>query len=145
MDTLSQIYDILQNGIKFEKANTAKIDFVNAMLKNNNLATIPEEYQKFLMETNGAILPPYEFYGTDIMDRKGYNYKFPNLIEANMPLIKNKNPLIEGRVIIGSVFFDVIIFDEIDKKFKIVNRINFEIIKTFEKFKHLLEYVKETI
>ena len=145
MDILSQICDMVQNTVKFSGTTSPKIDFVNAMLKNNNLATIPEEYQEFLKKTNGLIAPPYEFYGTDTVDRKEYNYKFPNIIDANKPLLKNNNPLIENRVVIGTVFFDMIIFDGLDKKFKIVNRVNFEIIKSFEKFKHLLEYVTETI
>lgn len=145
LEKLSQFKNKIHNIVTFDAANGAKIDFTNAMLKNNNLAIIPAEYQEFLKETNGLILPPYEFYGTEIVNRTEYNYRFPNIIEINIPLVKNKNPLIEKRVIIGSVFFDIIIFDEFDKKFKIINRVNFEIIETFENFKQLFEYVSKTI
>ncbi len=144
-EKLSQFKKKIPNIVRFDAANSAKIDFTNAMLKNNNLAVIPAEYQEFLKETNGLILPPYEFYGTEITNRIEYNYRFPNIIEINIPLVKNKNPLIEKRVIIGSVFFDIIVFDEFDKKFKIINRVNFEIIETFENFKQLFEYVSKTI
>ena len=144
-EKLSKLTDMVANSVKFDGANSAKIDFTNAMLKNNNLAIIPFEYQEFLKETNGLILPPYEFYGTEVFNRTEYNYKFPNIIDVNIPLIKDKNPLIENRVILGSVFFDIIIFDDMDKKFKIVNRINFEIIEIFENFNQLLEYVNNTI
>ncbi len=144
-EIISKLESKVPNARKFDGATKAKIDFANAMLKNNNLANISNEYQEFLMETDGMILPPYEFYGTEVINRPEYNYKFPNLIEANIDLVKDKNPLIENRVIIGNVFFDIIIFDEIDKKFKILNRVNFEIIETFENFKQLLEYVIKTV
>ena len=142
---LSLFENKVPNSVRFDGTNSAKIDFTNAMLKNNNLASIPSEYQEFLKETNGLILTPYEFYGTEAVSRNEYNYKFPNIIDINITLVKNKNPLIEKRVIIGSVFFDIIIFDDTDKKFKIVNRVNFEIIEVFENFTQLLEYVKNTI
>ena len=144
-EKLLQLENMVPNSLKFSGASIAKIDFTNAMLKNNNLSEIPSEYQEFLKETNGLLLPPYEFYGTEVIDRKEYNYKYPNLIDINIPLVKNKNPLIENRIIIGSVFFDVIIFDAIDKKFKIINRVNFEIIESFDNFKQLFEYVNDTI
>ena len=144
-EKLSQFERIVPNCLKFNGASIAKIDFTNAMLKNNNLSEIPVEYQEFLKETNGFLLPPYEFYGTEVIERKEYNYKYPNIVDINIPFVKNKNPLIEKRLVIGSVFFDIIIFDEIDKKFKIINRVNFEIIESFENFKQLLEYVNDTI
>ena len=144
-EELSYLEKMVSNSVRFDVANISQIDFTNAMLKNNELSALPTEYQEFLMESDGLILPPYEFYGTKIIERMEYNYKFPSIIEVNMPLVKNKNPLIKNRVIIGSMFFDVIIFDETDKKFKILSRINFETVKTFEKFKQLLEYIKETL
>lgn len=142
---ISQLESIIKNSIHFSGASAAKIDFTNAMLKNNNLAHLPVEYQEFLKITNGLILPPYEFYGTEIIERPEYNYRFPNVIEANIPLVKNKNLLIEKRVIVGTVFFDIIVFDEMDLKFKIINRVNFEVIKTFEDFEKLLEYIEMTV
>ncbi len=144
-EEITILENMVPNAVRFDNANISQIDFTNAMLKNNNLSPIPPEYQEFLKESDGLILPPYEFYGTKVFERTKYNYKFPNVVDVNMPLVKSGNPLINNRVIIGSMFFDIIIFDEDDKKFKILNRINFETIKVFEKFKQLLEYIKETI
>ena len=144
-EIISLLKKKISNSVTFDGASVAKIDFTNAMLKNNKLSDLPEEYQKFLMETNGFIVPPFEFYGTEIFDRNDFNYRFPNVVEVNLPLVKNQNPLIEQRVIIGSVFFDMIIFDGIDRKFKIMNRVNFETIKTFESFEKVLEYLQENL
>lgn len=133
----------IENIITFQKAEIAKIDFVNAMLKNDNFSEIPSDYKNFLMFTNGLIMPPVELYGTENVERAKYNYKFPNIIEVNKIFIDNKNPLIKNRLMLGTFAFDILIFDGNDNLYKILNRFNFETIETFKSFNELFDYISE--
>ncbi len=130
-----------ENVITFAKAEKSKIDFVNAMLKNDNFATIPFEYENFLLLSNGLIIPPIELYGSEDIERKEYNYKFPSIIEANKIFIQNKNPLMKNRVMLGTFIFDIIVFDGNDNFYKILNRFNFDTIETFKSFNELFDYI----
>lgn len=133
----------IENIITFQKAEIAKIDFVNAMLKNDNFSEIPSDYKNFLMFTNGLIMPPVELYGTENVERAKYNYKFPNIIEVNKIFIDNKNPLMKNRLMLGTFAFDILIFDGNDNLYKILNRFNFETIETFKSFNELFDYISE--
>lgn len=140
-NNISKIKELIENTITFEKAEKAKIDFINAMLKNNEFSIIPYEYEQFLVLSNGLIALPCELYGTETINRQEYNYKFPNIIDANKVFIENKNPLMKNRVMLGTIAFDIIIFDANDNKFKILNRFNFETIETFSSFNNILDYI----
>ena len=47
-EIISKLESRVPNARKFDGATKAKIDFANAMLKNNNLANISNEYQEFV-------------------------------------------------------------------------------------------------
>ena len=136
-EKVKKLKSLVKNSVVFDGAKPAKLDFTNA--------TLPPEYIEFLKITNGMIIPPYEFYGSEVIDRKDYNYKYPSIMEINKTFVQNKNPLIENRIVIGNVFFDTIIYDKFDNNYKIVNRINFEIIKSFSSFSNLLDYIIESM
>lgn len=144
-EKVKKLKSLVKNSVVFDGAKPAKLDFTNAMLTNSKNATLPPEYIEFLKITNGMIIPPYEFYGSEVIDRKDYNYKYPSIMEINKTFVQNKNPLIENRIVIGNVFFDTIIYDKFDNNYKIVNRINFEIIKSFSSFSNLLDYIIESM
>ena len=141
----SSLMNKFKNVVLFEPTTQSKIDFANAMLTNNNIQKIPSDYSDFLKVHNGLIIPPFELYGTDVIHRNNYNYKFPNLFDINSLFIKNKNPLIENRIVVGSIGFDIILYDYIDSKYKIVNRLNFEIIEQFDTSDNLFDYVINTL
>lgn len=108
----------------FAGATDSRIDFANAMLKNEGFAPLPRDYAEFLMETNGMIAPGVEFYGTDEIGRAKERYKFPNILGANMALAKGGNPLIKGSVLVGNAFLYAIIYDPADGTYRIASRLS---------------------
>ena len=133
----------ITNVKEFAPTNDAKIDFVDAMLKNGEFATLPEDYKEFLKITNGIIAQPYEFYGTENINRIENNYKFPNVVEVNNLFKETTNPLMKNRVVLGEKFFDIFVYDNYDNLYKILNRLNLSIIKIFKNFEEVLDNILE--
>ena len=126
----------------------SKIDFSSAMLDNAGGTNIPNDYAEFLEKTNGMIAVPFEFYGTEIQKRNECMpaYNFPNIVDVNQPFFKdNKNLLMKKRIVVGQTLCDLIIFDGNDKKYKLLQRINFKTICEFNKFDDVIEYVKNSL
>ena len=141
-DKISKIMRKCRRAVLFDGVVKAKVDFAGAMLKNAGGTEVPADYVEFLEKSNGMIEAPYEFYGTEVHKRNAAMYNFPNIVDANMDLLKDgKNPFVLRRIIIGQSYFDLIIFDEVDAKYKIVNRLNFSVVKEFKSFEMLLDFV----
>ncbi|MDR2098993.1 MAG: YrhA family protein [Rickettsiales bacterium] len=128
----------------FPGAKISEIDFISAMLKNDGFAPLPSGYSDFLQATNGMAAGAAELYGTEVHARP-QNYKFPNLIEANKPFSENKNPLMRGRVLLGSAGLDIIIFDAEDGTYKIASRLSFDTLGSFGTLEALLTRLLETL
>lgn len=145
-DKISKIRLKAKNFVMFDKGTTAKIDFAGAMLKNAGGVEIPLDYVEFLKNTNGMIAVPFEFFGTDVMERKERLYKFPNIVDINMDFLKNNRiTLMRGRIVVGHVYFDMIIFDGNDGKYKLVARNNFATVRVFKDFEEVLGYVEQSL
>ena len=135
-----------KNFVEFVGVNRAKVDFAGAMLKNAMGVSIPNDYAEFLQKTDGMIATPFEFFGTSEHDRKMQMYKFPNIVDFNMVFLKgDKIPSMRKRIVVGQVYFDMIIFDGNDGKYKLVARNNFASIRIFNGFEDVLGYVAQSL
>ena len=130
-----------KGSVFFPGATDSKIDFTNAMLKNEGLATLPYDYAMFLKETNGMIAPDTEFYGTDEIVRSGRNYKFPNLAFVNKELAMEGNPLIKGSVLVGNSSLSAIVFDAEAGAYRITNRLSFATVHMCADMAEVLRYL----
>ncbi|MDR1476585.1 MAG: hypothetical protein LBI17_00460 [Rickettsiales bacterium] len=140
-DALQKIRLRAKNAAFFPPATDSKIDFANAMLKNEGAAPMPYDYAAFLKTTNGLAAPGIELYGTDGIDRHGRTYRFPNLAEANRELLADGNPLIKGCLLVGDAFLDSIIFDPAEGSYRVVSRLSFATLRRFANIGEVLEHL----
>ena len=144
-----RIFDVKKKArvfVAFDSVQSAKVDFAGAMLKNAGGVNIPSDYAEFLKNTNGMIATPFEFYGTEVQKRNNIPpYNFPNIVDVNMVFLKDKNPLMVNRIVVGMVYFDLIIFDGKDKKYKLLHRTNFAVVSEFKNFDDVLGYVIKSL
>lgn len=145
MDVIQKLKLKISNIEFFPATNISQIEFTGAMLKNDAFAPIPSEYAEFLKVCNGFASGILEFYGTEIVDRKNLSYKFPNIVKANDIFKKTTNPLMLNCVLLGNFSANPIIYDNNNKIYKIVLRLNFEPLKEFKTFTEVLEYCQENI
>ncbi|MBD5405453.1 hypothetical protein HDR59_02790 [bacterium] len=140
---LKQLINIFDDVETFPLAKTAQVDFTSAMLKNNNLSPIPNDYTLFLTnESNGLICDGVlEFFGTEKIRRNKDSYNFPNIVEANEIFNKTQNPLMENSVLLGYNLLYAIIWSESEKVYKIIKRNFFTPIKKFNNFGDVLKFI----
>jgi|GEM_PF-6243747 len=119
------------HAITFPALVQAKIDFASAMLKNEGLAGIPEDYMAFLRQTDGAIALDAEFYGCEAQSRQ--TYKYPSLLEANAALIKSKNEFAAGNLLVGTCMGSAL-FYEPSRGYMLRSRFSFAPISAFATF-----------
>lgn len=128
------------NVILFPAVNTAKINFINAMLDNSNFPKIPEDYKNFLQTTNGIIFNLYKLYGTNNIKRE--NYIYPNIYDINKTFA-HKNIVLPNDLIIGSVTNHLITYNSLDQDYKIKDNIIFETIFKFTTFDNLFNHIEQ--
>jgi hypothetical protein len=138
---LQEIKTRAKSAAFFEPATDSKIDFTNAMLKNEGVAPMPYDYAAFLKATNGLAAHGIELYGTDGIDRSRQNYKFPNLSDANKELLADGNPLIKGCILVGNAFLDSIIFDPAEGAYRVVSRLSFATLHKAASMEEVLAYL----
>ena len=140
-DALSELGIKAKAAVLFRGATDSKIDFANAMLRNEGLAPMPYDYAEFLRETNGLIAPGIEFYGTDEIERTKERYRFPNLLGANNELAKGGNQLIKGSVLVGNAFLWALIYDPADEAYRIASRPGFATMRKCADISEVLRHI----
>ncbi len=138
---LQHLKKVIVNINYFSGAKDAQIDFVSAMLKNDKFAEIPSDYAVFLKHSNGMVSGELEFFGTEKVHRDGYNYNFPNIVEANEIFKDTPNPLMLNCVLLGYNLLNAIIWDNNEKVYKIINRNFFTTIAKFNNFVDILQFI----
>ena len=128
------------NVILFPTTNTAKINFINAMLSNSNFPKIPEDYKKFLQISNGIIFNLYKLYGTNNIKRE--NYIYPNIYDINQTFV-HKNTILPNNLIIGSVTNYLITYNSLNQNYEIKDYIIFETIFKFNTFENLFNHIEQ--
>ncbi len=94
----------------------------NKFLSGQGFAEIPEDYRKFLLQTNGIIFNGTELMGAAPQQRVEKQYIFPDLIQINK--LYAKYDYFRGKLIIGRLPESLLIYDNQNRIFAILDRIN---------------------
>ena len=127
--------NIPEHAISFPPLLQAKIDFASAMLKNEGLAPIPEDYMAFLRQTDGAVMADTEFYGCEAHVRQTYTY--PSLLDANKALVKNNNEFPAGTLLVGTSMGGAL-FYEPSRGYVMRSRFSLAPVATFATFEQAM-------
>ena len=111
------------NAVFFPPVDERSLRFINSLLPSHHFPPIPVDYISLLKQTDGLVWNGVELYGTRANDRDMLGYTLPGLIEANLDF--NDVPPMNGKLLLGSAAEDLFVYDSVDQKYHIINRMDF--------------------
>lgn len=130
------------NAITFTPADDKSIRFVGSMLSSHKFATVPTGVIEFLKITDGLIWNGLELYGSRAIERDDLGYTYPGLIEANLNFLNLE--YLKGKLLLGKFSEEIFVYNGIEHKFLVVDRINFGINSVHATFSEMIyNYIDE--
>jgi hypothetical protein len=102
------------------------------------LINIPNEYKTFLSFMNGYMYNSVEFFSIGDEKLVDNGYELMNVVNANE--IENTKQKDASKILIGRTDEDVFCFDNIEKKYQILDRIDWAVMEDFNSLEELMTY-----
>lgn len=106
----------------FLPGSEEEIKNTNSFLNCYHFSEIPEDYQEFLMLSNGFICNGIELMGTLTQQRLEKKYIFPDITQINKPYAQYD--YFVGKLIIGRLSESLIVYDHKNNLYAVIDRIN---------------------
>ncbi len=129
--------------IYFPPTLMKEIEETNNWLLMQKFCALPEEYQNFLLNSNGLSCNGLDLYGSCSHYRETKNYKFPSIQDINQNFINYR--FFKDKVIIGSWNESLIYYDKRGNYYALADRINLRSRYEFDGFEKILNYLLEII
>ena len=122
---LTRILNTLKkdNGTFFPPVDERSLRFISSLLSSHHFPPVPVDYIALLKQTDGLSWNGVELYGTRANDRDMLGYTLPGLIEANLDFAQVA-PM-RGKLLLGRAAEELFIYDSLDQKYHIINRMDF--------------------
>lgn len=120
-----------------------EIEEINTWLLMHNFCTLPQEYQKFLLSTNGLSCNGLDLYGSCAHYRETKNYKFPSIKDINQNFINYS--FFKDKVILGNWNESLIYYDKRGNYYALADRINLRSRYEADSFEKILNYLMDAI
>lgn len=135
---LKRILDTLKkdNAVFFPPADERSLRFVSSMLSSHRAPPVPMDYITLLKQTDGLVWNGIELYGSRANDREMLGYTLPGLIEANIDF--TNAPPMHGKLLLGRASEELFVYDSLDQKYHIIDRLDFSISCSFPTFSEAL-------
>ncbi len=129
--------------IYFPPTLIKEIEETNNWLLIQKFCALPEEYQTFLLNTNGLSCNGLDLYGSCAHYRETKNYKFPSIQDINKNFINYR--FFKDKVIIGNWNESLIYYDKRGNYYALADRINLRSRYEADSFEKILNYLMEAI
>lgn len=135
---LTRILTTIQKdgAVFFPAVDERALRFVSSLLASHRFPPLPLDYVALLKQTDGLSWNGVELYGTRANDREAKGYTLPGLIEANLEF-SNAAPM-QGKLLLGRAAEELFVYDSVDQKYHIINRLDFTNSCTFPTFSEAL-------
>lgn len=135
---LSRIMDTVRKdgAAMFPPADDRSLRFVSSMLSSRRMAPIPTHYAAVLKFSDGMSWNGVELFGTSSIERREMGYVLPSLIDVN--LAYDNYEFLKGKIILGRAAEELFIYDARQKKYFIVDRLDFSPSASFAIFSEAL-------
>lgn len=135
---LTRILNTLRkdNGTFFDPVDERSLRFISSLLSSHRFPPVPIDYIALLKQTDGLSWNGVELYGTRANDREALGYTLPGLIEANLEF-QQAAPM-RGKLLLGRAAEELFVYDSIDQKYHIINRLDFSDSCSFPTFSEAL-------
>ena len=135
---LNRILETLKkdNAVMFIPADDKAIRFTSSMLNSHYFSPIPPNYISLLKFSDGLIWNGVELFGTRSHEREKYGYILPGIIEMNLDFLGYE--FFTGKVILGRVAEELFVFDARERKYLIIDRLDFAVSSSFVNFSEAL-------
>ncbi|MDR1009164.1 MAG: hypothetical protein LBL52_02830 [Rickettsiales bacterium] len=145
MDSLSAaLLELKKLGARFyTTAGRGGIDFASAMLGNEGLPRIPEDYIRLLLLTDGIAGGMVEIYGAKAKSRDADASVPADLFLGNRAFAEPANPLLSGRIVLGMTSLDLIVWDEAARAYQLLENGSFAVLRAFGNVEEMLGFIKE--
>ena len=112
-----------QNGcICFPPSAEENILLTNQQLSSLGFAALPPDFAALLSVCDGFYYDGLEILGVKPHPRPLKNYTFADIVEVNRPFAEYV--FFKGKVIIGRLSENIIVYDGINKLFAVIDRVN---------------------
>lgn len=129
--------------IYFPPTIQKEIDTINTWLLTQEFCALPQDYQSFLLQSNGMSYNGLDLYGSCTHYREIKNYTYPSLQTINQNFINYS--FFKNKVIIGNWNESLIYYDPKGNYYALADRINLRSRQEFEDFEKLLTYLLSLI
>ncbi len=131
---LSRILETLKKNqaVFFPPVDDRSLRFLSSLLSSHHFPALPPDYVALLKQTDGLSWNGIELYGSRANDRETRGYTLPGLMEANMEF-SNAAPM-RGKLVLGRAAEELFIYDSMDQRYHIVNRMDFTVSCSFSTF-----------
>ena len=135
---LTRILNTLKkdDAVFFDPVDERSLRFISSLLSSHRFPPVPVDYIALLKQTDGLSGNGVELYGTRANDRESAGYTLPGLIEANLEF--QQVPPMRGKLLLGRAAEELFVYDSLDQKYHIINRMDFTISCTFPTFSEAL-------
>lgn len=135
---LTRILNTLRkdNGTFFDPVDERSLRFISSLLSSHRFPPVPVDYIALLKQTDGLSWNGVELYGTRANDREALGYTLPGLIEANLEF--QQAPPMRGKLLLGRAAEELFVYDSMDQKYHIINRMDFSDSCSFPTFSEAL-------
>ena len=123
----------------FPPAGKEALEQSNKELASFGNQHLPEDFCQFLELCDGLYYDGLELFGTKEHPRPTKEYTFTNLVKANKPF--SEYTFFYQKIIIGSMSENFIIYDNKNKLFAVIDRINLCSQVEFSSFEELFSYL----
>ncbi|MGD9638017.1 MAG: YrhA family protein [Alphaproteobacteria bacterium] len=135
---LNRILETLKkdNAVMFIPADDKAIRFSSSMLTSHYFSPIPPNYISLLKFSDGLIWNGVELFGTRSHEREKQGYILPGIIEVNLDFLGYD--FFAGKILLGKVAEELFVYDARERKYLIIDRIDFAIGASFPTFSEAL-------
>lgn len=140
---MKPLHKILKNmhdkyAVLFPETTAVKVQSTSVRLVKNGFPKIPADYREFLTTTDGLSFNGLELFSIEPHERDKGAFKH-TAIETDAEL-RAGNPLLKDKLVIGQAPEILIAFNNIEQKYELLNRGDYEVLLKLPRFFDVLYY-----